>query len=81
MKVKVTIGGDKFVCEQGKCYIYGVDRQGGIFEHEEITHRQYKEYTQGMTRLYDWMAGDCSKNIELWDDDNGGVFVVNSKGI
>ena len=40
MKVKVTIGGDKFVCEQGKCYIYGVDRQGGIFEHEEITHAQ-----------------------------------------
>ena len=75
MLVEVKIGGDVFECEQGKCYSIDMYR----YDCDEITHAQYRESIKGMTRLYDWMAGDCSKNIVYWWDDNGGVFFVKSK--
>ena len=75
MLVEVRIGGDVFECEQGKCY--SLDMYG--YDLDEITHAQYKESIKGMTRLDDWMAGDCSRNIVLWYDDNGSVFFVKSK--
>lgn len=75
MLVEVRIGGDVFECEQGKCYSIDMHR----YDLDEITHAQYRESIKGMTRLDDWMAGDCSKNIVYWWDDNGGVFFVKSK--
>lgn len=74
MLVEVRIGGDVFECEQGKCY--SLDMYG--YDLDEITHAQYRESTKGMTRLYDDMAGDCSRNIVLWYGDNGSVFFVKS---
>jgi len=74
MLVEVRIGDNKYTCKQGQCY--SLDMYG--YDLDEITHAQYRESIKGMTRLYDDMAGDCSRNIVYWYDDNGGGFFVKS---
>ena len=76
MLVEVRIGGDVFECEQGKCYSYGVDRDGVIFEHSEITHAEYKDCVRSDN--FEQQFDSISDNVVLHYDDNGGVFFVKS---
>ena len=76
MLVEVRIGGDVFECEQGKCYSYGVDRDGVIFEYSEITHAQYKDCVRSDN--FEQQFDSISDNVVLHYDDNGGVFFVKS---
>ena len=77
MKTQVILGDDNLIVEKGKCYSYGVDRDGTIFEHNEITHAQYKECVRSDN--YEQQFDSISDNVVLHYDDNGGVFFVKSK--
>ena len=76
MLVEVILGDDVLTVEQGKCYSYGVDREGVIFEHSEITHAQYKECVRSDN--YEQQFDSISDNVVLHYEDNGGVFFVKS---
>ena len=76
MLVKVILGDCVLTVEQGKCYSYGVDRDGVIFEYSEITHREYKDCVRSDN--FEQQFDSISDNVVLHYDDNGGVFFVKS---
>ena len=76
MLVEVILGDCVLTVEQGKCYSYGVDRDGVIFEYSEITHREYKDCVRSDN--YEQQFDSISDNVVLHYEDNGGVFFVKS---
>ena len=74
--LEVILGDDVLTVEQGKCYSYGVDRDGVIFEYSEITHREYKDCVRSGD--YEQQFDSISDNVVLHYEDNGGVFFVKS---
>jgi len=76
MLVKVILGDCVLTVEQGKCYSYGVDRDGVIFEYSEITHREYKDCVRSDN--FEQQFDSISDNVVLHYEDNGGVFFVKS---
>ena len=77
MRVNVKLGDEVLGVEKGKCYCYGVDREGVIFEHFEISHDEYKECVR--SDRFEKQESDISNNVVLHYEDNGGVFFVKSK--
>ncbi len=74
--LEVILGDCVLTVEQGKCYSYGVDRDGVIFEYSEITHREYKDCVRSDN--FEQQFDSISDNVVLHYEDNGGVFFVKS---
>ena len=77
MRVNVKLGDEVLGVEKGKCYSYGVDREGVIFEYFEIGIDEYKECVR--SDRFEKGESDISNNVVLHYEDNGGVFFVKSK--
>ena len=76
MRVNIKLGDEVLGVEKGKCYSYGVDREGVIFEYFEIEIDEYKECVR--SDRFEKGESDISNNVVLHYEDNGGVFFVKS---